>query len=53
MPRALFKIEGEIADFDRVDNLYRSIKREGVKGLKNWKIEVSVDYSETEAERKE
>jgi len=52
MPRATFTIEGDIAEFDRIDNLYRSIKREGEKGLKNWTITVKADYVETQEEGK-
>lgn len=48
MPRATFKITGEIAEFDRVDNLYKVMKREGEKLLKNWVIEVEASYEESE-----
>ena len=48
MPKASFKITGDIDDFNRVDNLQSAMKREGVKLLKNWKIEIEVLYSETE-----
>ncbi len=51
MPRAKFTITGDIAEFDRVDNLYRSLRREGSKMLKNWTIEVTVDYTEKEGEK--
>lgn len=50
MPKAMFKISGDIEAFDRVDNLYRSLRREGEKGLKDWVIEVNVDYTEKEGE---
>jgi len=48
MPRASFKITGEIDDFSRIDNLHSTMKREGTKLLKKWKIEVDVSYAETE-----
>ncbi|MBA7544817.1 hypothetical protein ES705_37178 [subsurface metagenome] len=53
MPKATFTISGDIEEFDRVDNLYRSLKREGAKMLKNWKIEVNAEYTEVEGEKKE
>lgn len=52
MPRAKFTIEGEINEFERIDNLYRSLKREGSKMLKNWTIEVTAEYTEIEGEKK-
>ncbi|MBA7478795.1 hypothetical protein ES707_14223 [subsurface metagenome] len=48
MPRASFKITGEIDDFSRVDNLHTSMRREGAKLLKKWIIEVEVLFSEDE-----
>lgn len=48
MPQATFKITGEIMEFDRVDNLYRALKREGEKMLKNWTIEVTAEFSESQ-----
>jgi len=48
MPKASFKITGDIDDFSRVDNLHKTMKREGAKLLKNWTIEVLVNYAETE-----
>jgi len=48
MPKATFTITGEITDFGRVDNVYNSLKREGVKLLKNWTINVNVEYEEKE-----
>ena len=50
-PTAMFKITGDIEDFDRMDNLYKVLKREGVKLLKNWKIEIEASYSETKGEK--
>jgi len=52
MPKATFKITGEIDEFDRIDNLYRSLKREGEKMLKNWIIEVNAEYIETQESAK-
>lgn len=52
MPRAEFKITGEIDEFERVDNLYRVMKREGSKLLTDWLIEMEVKYSEKEGEKK-
>lgn len=46
MPQAIFKITGEIEDFDRMDNLYKTMKREGAKLLKNWVIEVEASFQE-------
>lgn len=51
MPKATFKITGEIEAFDRIDNLYRTLKREGSKMLKNWVIEVDADYTEKQGEK--
>jgi len=50
MPKASFTIEGEIADFTRIDNLYRTLKREGEKLLKEWTIKFNVDYEERQGE---
>ena len=41
-----FVIQGNIADFDRVDNAFTAIKRETVKLLKDWSITLSVEYTE-------
>lgn len=51
IPRATFTITGDVAEFERVDNLYRTMKREGGKMLKNWEINLTVDYSEKEGEK--
>jgi len=48
MPKASFKMTGDIDEFERVDNLHRVMKREGSKLLKNWKIEVEVLFAEDE-----
>ena len=51
MPRATFTISGEIEEFDRIDNVYRSLKTQGSKLLKNWEITVEAKYSEKEGEK--
>lgn len=51
MPQAVFKIEGKIADFTRLDNVYRSIKREAEKLLAGWKLSVSVTYEEKQGQK--
>ena len=51
MPKATFTITGEIEEFDRIDNLYRSLKREGAKMLSDWEISVSAEYNEKAGER--
>lgn len=50
MPKAIFTIEGEIEDFTRIDNIYRSLKKEGDRLLKKWKLKFDVQYEETEGE---
>ncbi len=50
MPRATFKISGEIKEFERLDNLYRVLKREGEKLLDKWEIEVNAEYTEKQGE---
>ena len=50
MPKATFTVEGEIEDFTRIDNIYRVLKREGEKLLKNWKIKFDIKYEESEEE---
>lgn len=50
MVQSTFIIRGSIQDFTRVDNLYKIIKREGDKLLKEWTIDVEVKYSEKEGE---
>ena len=49
-PKATFTISGEIDDFTMIDNLYKAMKNQGVKLLKNWTIGVQVDYTEQEVE---
>jgi len=49
MPKATFKISGEIVKFDQIDNLVSALKREGTKMLKDWEIEVIAEYKERSA----
>ncbi len=49
--RATFTIVGDIEEFGRIDNLYRALKREGSKMLKNWEITVEASYEEKEGEK--
>ena len=51
MPMSTIIIRGEIEDFTRLDNLYKNLKREGDKLLKNWEIQVEVKYSEKAGEK--
>ena len=51
MPKAKFTITGDIAEFDRVDNAYKAIKREGSKLMRNWIMTVNVEYEEKEGEK--
>ncbi len=51
MPEATFIIRGSIGDFTRLDNLFRSLKREGDKLLEEWTIDVEVKYSEKKGEK--
>ncbi len=50
--RATFIITGDIEAFDRVDNLFRALKREGAKALKNWEIKIDATYEEKEGEKR-
>jgi len=50
VPKAKFTIEGEIKDFTRVDNIYRTLKNEGNKLLSNWHITFDVEYTEKKGE---
>ncbi len=52
MPEATFNITGNIADFTRLDNLYKSLIRESDKLLSQWEIKISVVYSEKQGEVK-
>ena len=51
MPQATFNITGEIEDFTRLDNLYRSLIRESDKLLSEWEIKIAVAYSEKQGEK--
>ena len=53
MPAATFIIRGDIEDFTRLDNLYKSMKREADKLLSTWTIDVEVKYSEKKGEKPE
>ncbi len=46
MPTATFTITGEVKDFTRIDNLYRTMKREGEKLLDDWTIKFNVEFEE-------
>lgn len=51
MPQATFTISGEIIDFTRLDNLYKSLVRESDKLLTGWQMDVKVQYSEKQGEK--
>lgn len=51
MPQAIITISGSIEDFTRLDNVYRSLKREAEKLLKGWKLNVDVKYEETQGQK--
>ena len=51
MPECTFILSGDVADFTRIDNVYKSLKREAEKGLKGWTINAEVKYSEKEGEK--
>ena len=51
MPECTFIIRGSVLDFTRLDNLYKSLKREGDKLLEEWTIDVEVKYSEKKGEK--
>ena len=53
MPECTFTIVGSIADFTRIDNLYKSLKREAEKGLSGWTLTADVKYVEKEGEKPE
>jgi len=48
-PEMSITLTGKIADFGRIDNVYTTLKREGMKLLREWKLEVNVTYHEEEA----
>lgn len=45
-PEVTVVLTGKITDFARIDNVYVTLKREGSKLLKDWKIDIDVKYSE-------
>jgi len=51
VPIATIKISGEIERFDRIDNVFITLKREGAKLLKNWTIEIEAKYEEKQGEK--
>lgn len=51
MPQSTFVIKGDIEDFTRLDNLYKALKRESGKLLKNWTLDVEVKYTEKEGDK--
>ena len=51
MAKAIINISGEVADFTRLDDLYKNIKREGAKLLKDWVLSISVEYIEKQGEK--
>lgn len=46
MPQCTFTIVGDIVAFDRIDDVYKALKREGEKLLKNWTITVTAEFTE-------
>ncbi len=50
MPECEFIITGNIKDFARLDNIYKSLKREASKLLTNWTMNAKVNYSEKQDE---
>jgi len=40
-------LKGKIADFDRLDNIYRSIKREAEKLLTDYEFSIDMNYRES------
>jgi len=53
MPKTTITITGDIEAFDRIDNFYKSMKRESTKMLKNWEIVIEAEYSEKVGEKPE
>jgi len=51
MPEAIFTITGSIGDFTRLDNLYKSLKRESEKLLTDWTMNIKVTYEEKKGEK--
>jgi len=53
MPKTTFKVTGDIEAFDRIDNFYKAMKRESIKMLTDWVIEVDAEYTEKKGEKPE
>jgi len=53
MPDTTVIIRGTVEDFTRFDNLYKSLKRESEKLLKDWTFDIEVKYTEKEGEKPE
>lgn len=53
MPDTTIIIRGNVEDFTRLDNIYKSLKRESEKLLKAWSMDIEVKYSEKEGEKPE
>ncbi|KKN18533.1 hypothetical protein LCGC14_0954820 [marine sediment metagenome] len=51
MPQTIIKITGNIEDFTRLDNVYRTLKREAGKLLSDWKMDFEVTYQESQGEK--
>lgn len=51
-PEVLVTMTGTIKDFGRIDNVYATMKREGKKLLDNWKIDISVKFSEQKSDER-
>ncbi len=49
-PRTTVTMSGDIRNFAQIDNLYIAVKREGIKALKEWELNIQVDFSEKEGE---
>ncbi len=47
-PQVVITLTGNIADFTRLDNVYKAMKRESAKLLKNWELKIDVNFQETE-----
>ncbi len=45
-PELTVILTGKIDDFARIDNVYTTLKREGMKLLKDWEMSIDVKFSE-------
>ena len=50
MPQVKITVTGNIKDFDRLDNVYRTFKRETDQALDDWVLQIDVDYTEKKGE---